>query len=242
MPENLVKVAAEGFSVTGPMIVTRFELFGMEIVLSETVVIQWFIILVLGTIFYVLGRNLKVVSRSRRQMLAETIVSFFLKMNKDTMGEGFSKYTPYIGALFCFSMISSLSGLFGMRSPTSDLSVVGAWGLVTFVLVTRMKFKSGGVKGYLKSFIDPVPFMLPFNIISEPANPISQTLRHFANILAGTVIGGLIYFFLGQVAGGLAAIGIPAVLSLYFDLFSAVVQAYIFCTLTMAYISTSDCS
>ena len=70
---------------------------------------------------------------------------------------------------------------------------------------------------------------------------VSQTLRHFANILAGSVIGGLIYFALGQVANGLASIGVPAVCSLYFDLFSAFIQAYIFCTLTMAYVSMAEC-
>ena len=109
------------------------------------------------------------------------------------------------------------------------------------MLTLRNKLKTGGIKGYLKGFIEPMPFMLPFNIIGDIANPVSQTLRHFANILAGSVIGGLIYFALGQVANGLASIGVPAVCSLYFDLFSAFIQAYIFCTLTMAYVSMAEC-
>ena len=162
-------------------------------------------------------------------------------MVRDTMGEKYRKYTPYIGGLFCFSILSSLMGLFGFRCPTSDLSVIAAWGITTFVLTLRNKLKTGGIKGYLKGFIEPMPFMLPFNIIGDIANPVSQTLRHFANILAGSVIGGLIYFALGQVANGLASIGIPAVCSLYFDLFSAFIQAYIFCTLTMAYVSMAEC-
>ena len=133
-------------------------------------------------------------------------------------------------------------GIFGLRNPTSDVLVTGAWAIITFVLVMYTKFKTGGVKGFFKGFVEPLPFMLPFNIIGEIANPISQTLRHFANILAGSVIGGLIYFALGQIANGLGAIGLPAILSLYFDCFSAFIQAYIFCTLTMAYVSGADCS
>ena len=81
-----------------------------------------------------------------------------------------------------------------------------------------------------------MPFMLPFNIIGEIASPLSQALRIFGNMVAGMVIGGLIYFALGNFA-----ILVPAITSLYFDIFSAVIQAYIFTTLTMAYISGAEC-
>ena len=79
--------------------------------------------------------------------------------------------------------------------------------------------------------------MLPFNIIGDFANPISQAMRLFGNNLSGMVIGGLVYFALGSFA-----IAVPAVLSLYFDLFSAVIQSYIFCTLTMSYVAMADMS
>ncbi len=238
---DLLKTAAE-FTVEGPLESISFNLGGWRVVISESVVVQWIVMLILAVVFFILGRNLKVKATSRRQMAAEYLVSFFRGMVKDTMGVKYNKYTAYIGALFCFSILSSLMGLLGLRTPTSDLSVIAAWGIVTFVLTQRNKFKTGGVKGFFKGFIEPLPFMLPFNIIGEIANPVSQTLRHFANILAGSVIGGLIYFALGQIANGLASIGIPAILSLYFDLFSSFIQAYIFCTLTMAYVSMAECS
>ena len=230
-----------GFTVNGALESARFNLFGMEVVLTETVVVQWVVILILGILFFVLGRNLKVRPESRRQVIAEYIVSLFSGMVNDSMGVSYKKYTPYISALFCFSLCSSLMGLLGLRSPTSDLSVVGAWGLITFVLVQRNKFKTGGVKGFFKAFVEPMPFMLPFNIIGEIANPVSQSLRHFANILSGVVIGGLIYYALGQFAAGVFTVGLPAILSLYFDLFSSVVQAYIFVTLTMSYVAMAEC-
>ncbi len=229
------------FSVNGPLQSASFDLGGFTVKLSETVVVQWIVMVILGVLFFILGRNLKVRPESKRQVIAEFIVSTFSGMVNDSMGVSYKKYTPYISALFCFSLCSSLMGLLGLRSPTSDLSVVGAWALITFVLVQRNKFKTGGVKGFFKGFIDPMPFMLPFNIIGEIANPVSQALRHFANILSGVVIGGLIYFAFGQFAAGVFTIGIPAILSLYFDLFSSVVQAYIFTTLTMSYVAMAEC-
>lgn len=232
-----MKLLAEtSFTVNGPMEVASFDLFGMTFHLSESVVVEWIVVVFLGIAFFILGRNLKVRPTSRRQMAAEYLVGLFSGMVKDTMGISYKKYTPYIGALFCFSIISSLMGLLGLRAPTADISVVASWALITFILVQRNKGKTGGIKGYFKSFVDPIPFMLPFNIIGEFANPMSQALRHFGNIVSGMVIGGLIYFALGNFA-----IGLPAVLSLYFDLFSSFLQAYIFVTLTMSYVSMAEC-
>lgn len=229
------------FTVEGPLLSAQFDLFGLHVEIAESIVVQWLVMAILAVLFFVLGRNLKVEPTSKRQMAAEYLVGFFSGMVNDTMGEKYKNYTPYIGALFCFSILSSLMGLLGLRAPTADLSVVGTWAVITFILTLRNKIKTGGMKGYLKSFIEPMPFMLPFNIIGDIANPVAQALRHFANIVAGMVIGGLVYFALGQFAFGLFTIGIPAVLSLYFDLFSSFIQAYIFVTLTMAYVSMAEC-
>ncbi len=241
MATDLIRTAAE-FTVVGPLQTFKWNIGGFEIIISESVIVQWIVMLILGTLFFILGRNLTVRCNSRRQAIAEYIVSFFRNSVNDMMGEQYHKYTAYIGAVFCFSLLSSLMGLFGLKTPTSDVSVIGTWAVITFILTQRNKLKTGGMKGMWKSLTDPLPFMLPFNIISEFANPLSLTLRHFANVLGGTVIGGLVYFALGQIAFGLASIGVPAILSLYFDLFSSVIQAYIFCTLTMVYIQSADCS
>ena len=229
------------FTVEGPLLSAQFDLFGLHVEIAESIVVQWVVMVILAVLFFVLGRNLKVEPTSKRQVAAEYLVGFFSGMVNDTMGEKYKNYTPYIGALFCFSILSSLMGLLGLRAPTADLSVVGTWAVITFILTLRNKIKTGGMKGYLKSFIEPMPFMLPFNIIGDIANPVAQALRHFANIVAGMVIGGLVYFALGQFAFGLFSIGIPAVLSLYFDLFSSFIQAYIFVALTMAYVSMAEC-
>ncbi len=239
MTQNMVmaaEAAERTFTIEGPLKSITFELFGKEWVVAESVVTQWVVILVLGVLFFILGRGLKIKPESKRQVVAEWIVGFFTGYVDTAMGRKYVRtYGPYIGALFCFIILSCLMGLFGLRNPTSDLSVTASWGCVTFVLVLWTKIRTGGIKGYLKSFIEPMPFMLPFNIIGDFANPVAQSLRLFGNNVSGMVIGGLVYFALGSFA-----IAVPAVLSLYFDLFSAVIQSYIFVTLTMSYVAMAD--
>ncbi len=230
------ETAERTFTINGPLKSITFQLFGSEHVISESVVSQWIVMIVLGVLFFILGRKLKVKPESRRQVIAEWIVGFFVGYVDTAMGKKYIRtYGPYIGALFCFIILSCLMGLFGLRNPTSDLSVTISWGCITFILVLWTKIKTGGVKGYLHSFIEPMPFMLPFNIIGDFANPVAQSLRLFGNNVSGMVIGGLVYFALGSFA-----VAVPAVLSLYFDLFSAVIQSYIFVTLTMSYVAMAD--
>ncbi|MDR1755301.1 MAG: F0F1 ATP synthase subunit A [Eubacterium sp.] len=237
---SLTGETAKNFEVNGAMVSFEINIGGNVFYVTEIVFVQLFVTLIIGILFFILGRNLKIKPESKRQVIAEAAVNFFNNTVRDAMGVKYKKYNYYIAAILCMSLLGSLMGLLGLKAPTSNLSVIGTWGVLTFILITRNKFKTGGVKGWLKSFVDPIPFMLPFNIVGEFANPLSQTVRHFANIMAGSVIGGLIYFSLSQIGYGLGAIGVPAVLSLYFDIFSAVVQAYIFAMLTMIYVSSAE--
>ena len=134
----------------------------------------------------------------------------------------------------CFYLFfSNLWGLLGMRPPTSDLSTTFAMALMTFLMVQYYGIKTGGIKNYLKGFLDPLPFLLPLNVIGELANPVSLSFRLFGNIVGGVIIMGLIYAALP----GLLQIGIPAVLHVYFDVFSGVLQAFIFVMLSMIFVS-----
>ncbi len=237
MPTALLLASeSSGISVNGPLVVASFDLFGITFNLTESIIVQWLVILILLAVILILTHNMKVVPETKRQAAAEWIVEFFQGTVESTMGPQYKRYMPYIGALFCFSLISSLMSLFGLRSPTADVSVTGSWALITFFLIQFNRAKTGKVKGYFKSFVEPLPFMLPFNIIGEVANPVSLALRHFGNLMGGMVIGSLIYFALGNFA-----IFIPAVASLYFDIFSAVMQAYIFIMLTMSFVSNAEC-
>jgi F-type H+-transporting ATPase subunit a len=139
--------------------------------------------------------------------------------------------------------------LFGLFPPTSDINVVAGWAILVFILITYYKLKCGPVY-YLKSFTQPVAFLAPINFISEFATPISMSFRHYGNVLSGSVISvliatalaGLSNMVLGNLPGFLKdiplfQIGIPAVLSVYFDVFSGCLQAFIFAMLTMLNVS-----
>ncbi len=227
-----------------------------KIQISETIVVSWLVMLIITGLCIWLTHDLKVENISKRQAVAEMLVEMANKFVIGNMGEKFRYFIPFVAALFATSLVSNLISLVGLRSPTADLSTEAAWAVIVFILITREKIKAGGVGGYLKGFTQPIPLLTPFNILSELATPISMACRHFGNILSGIVINGLIYAALavassailglipGLVGDVLAQIpildvGIPAILSVYFDWFTGVMQAFIFCMLTTMYIANA---
>ena len=161
------------------------------------------------------------------------------------MGSYFKAYPPFIAGIMALSALSSLSSLLGVFPPTSDINIVGGWAILTFGLITYYKLKCG-LLNYLKGFTEPIVVLLPLNILGEVASPLSLAFRHYGNILSGSVIAvllaaaftGVSNMLLGWLPGVLGdfplfRIGIPAVLSLYFDIFSGCMQAFIFAMLTM---------
>lgn len=228
-----------------------------ELRISETIVVSWIVMLLITGVCIWLTRDLKVENISKRQAVAEMLVETANNFVIGNMGEKFRYMIPFVSALFATSVVSNLISLVGLRSPTSDLSVEAAWAVIVFVLITKEKIKSGGIGGYLKGFTEPIPVLTPFNILSELATPISMACRHFGNILSGVVISGLIYGSLtlassalfGLLPGVLGdvlseipflAVGVPAILSVYFDWFSGFMQAFIFCMLTTMYIANAS--
>ena len=226
----------------GPKVV--FELFGWKC--TETVVMGWLVIVIVAILCKVLTSNLKKVPETKRQVIAEMMVKFVNNTVRDNMGEDMMAYAPYIGALLLYALLGSLISLVGLRSVTADFNTTLGMALITFMLITYTKIKYHGVGGYLKGFCSPIGFMLPLNLISEVATPASMAFRLFGNIAGGMVISGLVYGALGSLSQAIGLsfasgswafnvfqVGIPAVLSVYFDLFSGTIQAYIFSMLTM---------
>ena len=184
------------------------------------------------------------------QVVVEKLVNMLYGVVEDTMGKHHAKFAPYIGTLFLSSFLCSILGMTQiLRSATADLSVTMAWGLVTTGLVWYHSIKNSGFLGWLKGFTEPVVVMTPMNIVSEIAQPLSLAFRHFGNVAGGGVLTALIYNALaglssicfGWIADWVGSIpffqvGIPAFLSIYFDLFSGFVQAFVFCLLTMVYV------
>lgn len=216
--------------------------------LSESVVTGWLVILIVTAVCLFLTKDLKKIPETKRQCAAEYIVKTVNSMVSANMDKNSIAYAPYIAAVFSYVIIGTLISMIGFRSITADISVTGALAFMTFVLITVTKFKYMGVGGYFKQFINPL------NIIGEVANPVAMALRLFGNVSAGMIISIVLYAALGAASGALYQavgippiqdvgyvfnifqVGIPAVLSIYFDLFSGAIQSYVFIMLTMAYI------
>ena len=225
-----------------------------DLQISETIVVSWIVMLLITGLCIWLTHDLKVENISKRQALAEMLVEQANKFVVGNMGEKFRHMIPFVAALFVTSVVSNLISLIGLRSPTADLTTEAAWAVVVFIMITAQKIKTGGFGGYLKGFTTPIAIMTPFNVLSELATPISMACRHFGNILSGVVINGLIYGALAVASSALLGllpgvlgnvlsqipildVGIPAVLSVYFDWFSGFMQAFIFCMLTVMSVS-----
>ena len=242
-------------SITGARIYFEIPILG-GIPITETIVNSWLVMLAIIGLCLFLTHDLKVRNVSKRQVVAEMFVTTAQNFVNTNMGEKFAHYGPFVAALFASSLLSNLLSLIGMFPPTSDLSTTLAWAVLVFVLITATKIRTSGVLGYMKGFTQPIFVLTPFNILSELATPISMAFRHFGNIVSGGVISSLVYavlaslssLVLGLLPGVLGDIlshipifqvGIPAVLSVYFDLFSGFMQAFIFCMLTTLYIGNA---
>lgn len=245
----LTNTPAEGISITGAMIFFEIPLPLQSLPITEAQVNS---VAVLISIFFLclyFTHGLSIKANLKRQAIAEWIVEKTQELVNTSMGDYFKGYAPFIAAIMGISAFSSLMALLGLYAPTSDINIVGGWAILTFALITYYKLK-GGVFNYLKGFTEPIFVMLPLNILGEVATPVSMAFRHYGNVLSGSVIAvliaaalqGLSGILLGWLPGFLGEIpflqiGLPAVLSVYFDIFSGCMQAYIFAMLTMLNIS-----
>lgn len=210
----------------------EFELFGQKLHLTTTHVSILIICVVL--ILFALVVRLKLKDTDGKpgglQNVAELIVEMLDKMVEGSMGTKGKGFRNYLGVLFIFILFSNLSGLLGLRPPTADYGVTLALGLITFFIVQVNNIRYNKFGAFTELF-QPVPFLFPINFVGEIAVPVSLSLRLFGNILAGTVIMGLIYGLLSKVA-----FLWPGVLHAYFDVFSGAIQTYVFCMLTMVFV------
>lgn len=214
--------------------VFSYELFGQTVWITTTHVCVFIVLLLLIGFAIAANRTMKHASEvpTGFQNVVELIVEMLDGMVGSTMGKNAPGFLNYIGTIFIFILVSNLSGLLGLRPPTADYGVTLPLGVMTFTLITFNKFKYQKVKGVIEGLCNPWPFWAPINIIGDVAVPISLSLRLFANVLSGTVMMALVYGLLSKIA-----IIWPAVLHVYFDMFSGAIQTYVFCMLTMTYIS-----
>lgn len=203
--------------------------------IPETVVNAWIIVIALLIFAAIVNKKVKSANIDEKPSKFLNVIEMYVEMInglvKDTMGENHLEFAPYIMTLMTFLLFANLIGLIGLTPPTSDYSVTLTLALITFTLTQYYGLKNNGFFGYLKGFTEPLVLLTPLNVIGELANPISLSFRLFGNILAGMLIMTLFYNFVGY----LAPIVAPP-FHAYFDLFSGVLQSFIFTMLTMVFI------
>ena len=216
-----------------------YEIFGHTVWITTSHVCILIVMLLMLGLAIAANRTMKHAKEIPEgfQNVLEIMVEKLDAMVYGTMGsKAAPKFYNYIGTIFIFILVSNISGLLGLRPPTADYGVTLPLGVLTFLLIHYNQFKYQKPKEIWEGMCSPLPpwlpIWLPINLISEIAVPISLSLRLFANVLSGTVMMALIYGLLGVIATAW-----PAALHVYFDLFSGAIQTYVFCMLTMTYIS-----
>ena len=172
--------------VTGAYVYFVIPIFG-GIPISQTTVSSFLVTVLLCTAFILLGK--KVEKRPGKvQVLVEKGVTMITNLTASAMGKHNVHWTPFMGGLFLCSICGSYIGLTGfLRSSTADINCTATWALMVSFIIWFNNIKNNGIGKFLKNYINPM------NIISDLAQPLSMSFRHFSNISVGGIISAIIY-------------------------------------------------
>jgi F-type H+-transporting ATPase subunit a len=229
--------AEEGFNFEIDLWAKRSDITILGLNISETVLNMWFVmagLVILALIVrFTLLRQLEDVPRGA-QNIFELVIEQILNYMQTTvhgLGEVMGSYVFSVAVMLVGCAVLEL---FGFRTPASDITFTFALSIITFFLINWYGIKKKGVNGRIKSMAEPRSLaflMLPINVITNIAIPVSLACRMFGNMLGGLVIMDLLYTALGY-----NAVGIPGLLGLFFIVFEPVLQGFIFVTLTLTFI------
>lgn len=246
----------EGFGekITEVMTSNRIDihLFGYTIPISDAVITMWIIMAALIILSLVFTRKLKTIPEGK-QNVVETIVELINKLTEGSVGHHWRLFAPYIGTVLLFLIFSNTISIFNiipsgeqlynlthikmfekipdfnLLPPTKNASVAMGFAIMSMVAVMISGIRVNRFKGWLKSFLKPVPVLLPFKILDYFIRPLSLCFRQYGNVLGAVIIMELLYSALPAF--------LPGVISIYFDIFDGILQAYVFVFLTSLYIA-----
>lgn len=203
--------------------------------ISETVVTMWIVSLII--IAFAVIFRLFLFKRFKEhpkgfQNVIELCVDGITRFSKGHLGEHGVSIAAYIFTIAVTLAVSGLVELFGFRAPATDINFTGSIAIISFVLIFALGFHYKGVRGFVKSYARPLVFMVPIKLLTDIAKPVSLASRMFGNMFSGLVCMDLVYSAMKYFA-----VGIPAFLSLYFNLFHVGMQTFIFLTLTLSFIN-----
>jgi len=199
---------------------------------ANFIAMEILVALIIIVLFAIIRSSLSVDKPGKIQQTFELIYNFQLDQANEIIGHHDGpKYVAFAGTLFIFVLFGNLIGVVpSFESPTMFAPVPAGCAMATFLVYNILGVASNGA-GYLKHFTGPIPWltplMLPIEVISHLARPMSLTIRLYANMLAGEKVT-LVFL-------GLVPFIVPAVF-MGLHVFVSLIQAFIFMVLTMIYI------
>ena len=196
--------------------------------IPQSVYVTWGVMLALVLLAIWFTRHMEVVPTKKRQIIIEGVIGKLYDMFYGIVGEAGKRYIPYLLTVLLYLAISNMLGLLGITPPTKDLNVTAGMAIMSILLVQYASIRRKGVGRWMKSFTQPLAIITPLNVLELAIKPLSLCMRLFGNILGAYIIMELIKAACPAVA--------PMIASLYFDIFDALLQAYVFVFLTSLYI------
>ena len=178
----------------------------------------------LVVISLMLTRKLSVRSPGKVQVALEWAVQFLNGFVKTNIGTHWRPFAPWLGTVALYIGFSNLIGILGLTPPTKDISVTTALAIMSMLLIYGSQFRYNGLLGGLKKFAAPMPLLLPINLMEVVIRPLALCMRLFGNILGAYIIMEMLKFVVPVV--------LPAIFSIYFDLFDGLIQTVVFVFLT----------
>ena len=195
-------------------------------------------------IFMLKATSRKLLIPSRTQMIAESIYNFIYNLINGSIGAEGKKFMPLVFSIFTFILLCNCLGMTPYSfTATSQVAVTLSIAMMCFLIITIYAIVRNGFGGFIHMFLPsgvPIwmaPVIFIIELFSFLIRPITLSVRLFANMVAGHVL-------LKVIAGFIISLGIlgalPFLFSIVmtgFELFVAVLQAYIFSILVCAYLS-----
>lgn len=200
--------------------------------INATLVNTWIVMALLVLISWLVTRKLRPdVPPNRWRTSLEVIVKTLQGQIEEISLKSARHVLYFAGTLFLFIALSNILGIVpGFIPPTSSLSTTVALTIAVLIAVPLFGIASGGVKHYLKTFIQPSVIMLPFNIIGEFSRGVSLAVRLYGNVMSGAVIAAILL--------SIAPFFFPVIMDML-GLLTGFIQAYIFAILATVYISSA---
>jgi len=198
--------------------------------LNATLLFSWLVMALLALFSWSVTRRLDADPEiGLRQNLLESVVSAIAVQVRDITNHDPEPFLPFLATLFLYIVVCNLLPMIpGFIPPTGSLSTTTALALCVFVAVPYFGITAHGLRNYLRSYVTPTPFMLPFVLVGEISRTFALAVRLFGNVMSGTMMGAILLV--------LAPLFVPVLMQM-FGLLIGLLHAYIFSVLAAVFIS-----